>query len=217
MACHLFITELLSEPMLAYYQFDTWEQTSEKFLSKYIYDIFHSRKGILRCCLQNDAILPWNQCLNSLWFRVDISNHRSWATFVQVMAWCLTGTKPSPGTMLTNHKWGPVAFARGQFHRKCSRYILGISLKITNFRLCPHLPGANELTGTRQQFREKSRSLGTNRLFTASPEKGSWTNQDLWWIMGFNSITIQMTGAMKNLLRQSDAYMPQWSIHHWFR
>ena len=42
MACRLFDTKPLSEPMLTYYQFDHKEQTSMKFESKY--KIFHSWK-----------------------------------------------------------------------------------------------------------------------------------------------------------------------------
>ena len=57
------------------------------------------------------------------------------------------GTKPLPEPMLTNHKWGLVAFTWGQFHGKCSRYLSFVWLwKMINLRLQLHLPGTNELS-----------------------------------------------------------------------
>ena len=72
---------------------------------------------------------------------------RTWSRLVQVMAWCLFRHLP----ILTNHhQWGLVAFTWWQFHRKCSRYFLDMSLKMTNWRSEPHLDslGANELMRT---------------------------------------------------------------------
>ena len=47
MACRLFGTKLLPEPMLAYCQLDSWEQMSVKF--EYEFYHFHSRKYIWNC------------------------------------------------------------------------------------------------------------------------------------------------------------------------
>ena len=56
------------------------------------------------------------------------------------------GTKPLPEPILTNHKWGLVAFTWEQFHRKCPRYLSLIWVwKIANSRFQLQLPGANEL------------------------------------------------------------------------
>ena len=52
------------------------------------------------------------------------------------------GTKPLSKLMLTNHKWGLLAFTWRQFHRKCSKLLSLIWL----WRLQQHLPGVNELT-----------------------------------------------------------------------
>ena len=49
MACRPVGAKPLSEPMLPYYQLDTWEQISVKFKSEF--DHFHSRKYIWKCSL----------------------------------------------------------------------------------------------------------------------------------------------------------------------
>ena len=49
MACRLFGTKPLPEPMLTYCQLDSWEQISVKFESEFCH--FHSRKFIWKCCL----------------------------------------------------------------------------------------------------------------------------------------------------------------------
>ena len=51
MACRLFRTRPLSEPMLVYCHLDPNEQTSMKFESKY--KTFHSWKCFWKCCLLN--------------------------------------------------------------------------------------------------------------------------------------------------------------------
>ena len=53
MACRLFGTKPLPEPILAYCQSDTWEQISVKFQSEFYH--FHSRKCILSCRLENGS------------------------------------------------------------------------------------------------------------------------------------------------------------------
>ena len=50
-ACYLLGTKPFSEPMLAYYKFEHWEQNSVKFESKY--NNFHTRKSIWKCRMQN--------------------------------------------------------------------------------------------------------------------------------------------------------------------
>ena len=49
MACHLYGTKPLPEPMPAYYQLDSWEQISEKLGPEFYH--FHSRKCIWICRL----------------------------------------------------------------------------------------------------------------------------------------------------------------------
>ena len=51
MACRLIGIKPLSEPMLEYCWFETYEQTSVKFVAKFIN--FHSRKCIRKCRMQN--------------------------------------------------------------------------------------------------------------------------------------------------------------------
>ena len=46
MACHLLSAKPLPEPMLSYFQLDSWEQISVKFESKFCH--FHSRKMHLK-------------------------------------------------------------------------------------------------------------------------------------------------------------------------
>ena len=50
MACRMFGVKPLSVPLLVYYQFDPWEQTSLNFESKY--NNFDWEKCILKCRLQ---------------------------------------------------------------------------------------------------------------------------------------------------------------------
>ena len=47
MDCRLFGAKPLPEPMLAYWQLDSWEQVSVKFKSEFCH--FHSRKFIWKC------------------------------------------------------------------------------------------------------------------------------------------------------------------------
>ena len=57
--------------------------------------------------------------LNS-WRPTDTTwRHRSWSIAVHVP----NETKPLPEPMLTYHQWDLVAFAWGQFHSKCYRYL----------------------------------------------------------------------------------------------
>ena len=54
MACRLFGTKPLSEPMLYYHQMDTWDQTLNHIRN------FHSRKWIRKCHLKNvSASMCW--------------------------------------------------------------------------------------------------------------------------------------------------------------
>ena len=53
MACRLFGTKPLPEPMVAYYQLGPWELISVKF--GYEFHHFHSRKCIWKCRLQNGS------------------------------------------------------------------------------------------------------------------------------------------------------------------
>ena len=65
MVCRLFSAKPLTEPMLAYCQFDSWEQISVKLESEF-YN-FHSRKRIWNCrlpkwrpfCPGGDELMHW--------------------------------------------------------------------------------------------------------------------------------------------------------------
>ena len=60
MACRLFSTKPISEPMLAYCQLDPWEQSSVKFLSKFKY--FHSRKCVWECLENGGPFVSASMC-----------------------------------------------------------------------------------------------------------------------------------------------------------
>ena len=65
MACRLFGTKLLPEPMLAYCQFDFWEQISVKMESEFYH--FHCRKCIWNCPLPNwQPFCPGKDELNAV-------------------------------------------------------------------------------------------------------------------------------------------------------
>ena len=71
-----------------------------------------------RCLSPYGIIRP--QWVHSLWPCDAISWHyRSRLTLAQVLP---DGTKPLPEPMLTNHQSGLLAFTKGKFHKKCSRY-----------------------------------------------------------------------------------------------
>ena len=59
------------------------------------------------------------QWVNSLWRSDAIWWQRSGSTLAQVMACCVTDTKPLPEPMLTYHQWSPVTFILGQFQKRC--------------------------------------------------------------------------------------------------
>ena len=73
MACRLFGTKPLPEPMLTYSQLDSWEYISVKFESQFYH--FHSRKCIWKCrlpkwwpfCPGGDGVIPLASCFNPLY------------------------------------------------------------------------------------------------------------------------------------------------------
>ena len=90
------------------------------------------------------AILFRPQCLNSLWCDV-IWWQRSWSTLTQVMAWCLS----APSHYL-NQCWLIIndVFWHSTENNFTGNDYISIpdnSLKITDLRLQPYLPGANAL------------------------------------------------------------------------
>ena len=64
MACRLFGAKPLPEPMLAYWQLDSWEQISVKFESEFYH--FHSRKCTWKCRLPKWWSFCWGGWVNSL-------------------------------------------------------------------------------------------------------------------------------------------------------
>ena len=64
MACHLFGTKPLSQPILYYCQLDPKEQTSVKLHSKFRH--FHSRKCIWKCRLGNVFLFSRPQCVKTV-------------------------------------------------------------------------------------------------------------------------------------------------------
>ena len=67
MACRLFSDKPLPEPVLVYYQLDSWEQLSAKFESEFYH--FHSRK-----CFWNSRLPKWRP----FWPERDESTHWPW-------------------------------------------------------------------------------------------------------------------------------------------
>ena len=106
------------------------------------YTNFHLRKCIWKC-LKNITISFKTQCVNSFWPSDAIWLHKTWATLVQVMAYCLK----APSHYLDQY-WLIINKVLCIHLRVISQEglkILGTSLKITTSRLKPNLPGANEL------------------------------------------------------------------------
>ena len=79
MACCLFGTKPLSEPMLGYYQLDHKEQTSVKFWSKY--KTFHSRKHIWKYWLWNGEHFVPGRCVNYIYQVVKLRP-------TSIVCWC---------------------------------------------------------------------------------------------------------------------------------
>ena len=98
MACRLFGTKPLSQPMLVYCQLDSWEQTSVKFKSELYH--FRSRKCIWNCrlpkwrpfCPGGDEFTDSGRCFQSTQRTLMITSHvncngillnalRKWETF----------------------------------------------------------------------------------------------------------------------------------------
>ena len=67
MACHLFCTKRLSEPMMTYCQLDPKEHISMKYFSKF--KIFHPRNAFENIICGMAALLSWPQCVNTLMLR----------------------------------------------------------------------------------------------------------------------------------------------------
>ena len=66
MACRLFGAKPLPEPILAYFELDSWEQISVKVELKFCH--FHSRKCIWKCRLPKcRPFCPGGDELNGLW------------------------------------------------------------------------------------------------------------------------------------------------------
>ena len=65
MACRLFGTKTLPEPMLVYCQLDSEEQVSMKF--EFEFYNFHSRNAFARLSAKMVAILSRGRLVNKLW------------------------------------------------------------------------------------------------------------------------------------------------------
>ena len=78
----------------------------------------------LKKCIFNDG-MPYGD--------IDVGQH--WLRY----GWLPDGTKPLPEQMLINNGSSLVILIWGQFHRKCSRSLIGVS--ITNLRLHSHPSG----------------------------------------------------------------------------
>ena len=125
MACRLFGTKPLPEPMLAYCRLDSWKQISGKFESEFHH--FHSGKCIWKCCLpvwrpscpggeELTSTRGWCDHLdvstcsfNSLW-PCDAIWHqrlRLWSSLIQIMAYCLFIAKPLTEPIRIHSQWDP--------------------------------------------------------------------------------------------------------------
>ena len=112
-----------------------WNSKCKHFHSENIFQNVFGKMAAILCGLQK---------VNSSWPIDAIWQHRSGSTLAQVMAWCLM----APSHYL-NQCWFIISEVLwhspgGNFMLKIP--ILNMSLKITNLRLQPHIPGTNELT-----------------------------------------------------------------------
>ena len=151
----------LTHPMLTCCQWKSWEQIPVKFESKYnnfhiqlFSSIFHSRKLIWKCCLQNDGHLVHALIFSPLWPSGTIWWQRIESTLVQVMAWCLM----APSHYL-NQCW--LLIHEVQRHSPESNFTmrtqvtsLYLSLKITLLKCLPYLPVINGLNATERALTE---------------------------------------------------------------
>ena len=78
-------------------------------------------------------------------------HHSARSSLVQVLAWCLFGTKPFPESMINyqfeaNSVIGHRSYQRANSQEISTIFIFAMNLKMTNLRLQLHLCGANELS-----------------------------------------------------------------------
>ena len=107
-------------------------------------------------------IEPMHQCnsFDSLWLSDAIWQHRTWSTLVQEMAWC---------RQATSHYLNQCCLIIHQvlWHSLEGKYIgtaiIDMSLKCTDLRLQPHLPGAIELKNWYLQVKSTG-TLSSNDL-----------------------------------------------------
>ena len=93
MACRLFGAKPLSEPMLGYWQYDSQEQTSVKFESKY--KTFHSRKCIWKYCLRNGVHFVLVE-MRSMELHIVFTNSSQYITLVVVPPLLFPRVIPEP-------------------------------------------------------------------------------------------------------------------------
>ena len=125
----------------------------------YIYWLIYSRQ--YQCYPFNDVIWSTNNYSKpvitdspfdpAMWLQI---SHSAFSHYMETLI-CVNidsgntllpdGTKPLPEPMLTNHKWGPVEFTGGQFHRKYSRYLSLIRVENYYFEITAESLRANEL------------------------------------------------------------------------
>ena len=126
MACHLFGTKPLSEPMPTYYRLASCDQISVTFQSKYMYNSFYKRKWNLKI-----LSAKWHQSVNTLrprqngrhfpdgfkwiflnenvWISIEVSLKfvpkgpiNNIPALVQIMAWRRPGDKPLSDPMMVS-------------------------------------------------------------------------------------------------------------------
>ena len=124
----------------------------QSLLAHYIMMSLHIKMPLLctSSSCHKDSI---NTCVNSLWHVLSIVlTHCGLVLHMPSVILVNTGsgngllpdnTKPLPEPILTDPRWGLVAFTWGKFHRKCTRP--NISMKIINSRLQPHPTVDNEI------------------------------------------------------------------------
>ena len=97
MACRCFGAKPLSEPMLLWYQLDPWKHILIKSYSKFI--IFHSRKCICKCHLQNGGyfVSATMQLMTIANSKLHLTSRQVHSPFVHISQWFSKGVDQNWG------------------------------------------------------------------------------------------------------------------------
>ena len=138
-----------------------WQESSKMLPEPMLTHIYVTKPQRVKWS-QLAFIEPMHQCnsFDSLWLSDAIWQHRTWSTLVQEMAWC---------RQATSHYLNQCCLIIHQvlWHSLEGKYIgtaiIDMSLKCTDLRLQPHLPGAIELKNWYLQVKSTG-TLSSNEL-----------------------------------------------------